>query len=147
MIIPPDDKSQVIQLYMLRCVDVKSYGKALRRWGLMRIRDRKLIKSRKYANKLTKRARNEYNPGSRAVRPWRFQGGRGVQRGLGGNPNPPSPSGPSGARNLLRSIKITLKKYGGIVIVAFGSAPILVFLRLGYVGDFIPKPLTRDFIP
>ena len=47
---------------------------------------------------------NVYSPGSRAVRPWRFQGGRGVQRGLGGNPNPPSPSGPSAARNLMESI-------------------------------------------
>jgi len=34
---------------------------------------------------------------------------------------PPHPSGPSAARNLLRSIKITLKKYSGIVIVAFGA--------------------------
>ena len=32
----------------------------------------------------------------------RLQGGRGVQRGLGGNPNPPSPSGPSAARSCLK---------------------------------------------
>ena len=43
-----------------------------------------------------------------------------------------------------------LAEYIGIVIVAFGSSPILVFFcasRMENVGDFIPKPLTRDFIP
>ena len=36
-----------------------------------------------------------------------------------------------------------------IVIVAFGSAPIPDNFRfaIGYDGDFIPMPLTRDFAP
>ena len=47
-----------------------------------------------------------YSPGSRAVRPWPFAGVMGFLGELGGNRNPPTPLGPSGAR-ILNKAKTT----------------------------------------
>ena len=74
----------------------------------------------------------------------------GVQRDVGGNPSiPPSSFWAQRSAQPAGIHKNVLLKYIRIVIVAFGSAPILAYERFahGNDGDFIPMPLTRDFAP
>ena len=74
----------------------------------------------------------------------------GVQRDVGGNPSiPPSSFWAQRSAQPAGIHTDILSKCIRIVIVAFGSSPIPGYFRfaIGYDGDFIPIPLTRDFIP
>ena len=74
----------------------------------------------------------------------------GVQRDVGGNPSiPPSSFWAQRSAQPAGINKNVLLKCVRIVIVAFGSAPILDYGRFAHRndGDLIPMPLTRDFAP
>ena len=74
----------------------------------------------------------------------------GVQRDVGGNPSiPPSSFWAQRSAQPVGINENILSKYIRIVIVAFGFSPILAYGRFAHRndGDFIPMPLTRDFIP
>ena len=120
----------------------------------MNLRGIKLIKKsfRTNPNHLTKAQNIVYSPGSRAVRPWRFQGGRGVQRGLGGNPNPPVPLGPAQrvacwnmctySIEVYRNQNWRLRLLSDSCLLAL-RAWVTLGCRPNPPGDFIPSPLLR----
>ena len=148
---------------------------------ICRKRDRLLIKKsyRQEQNHLIKVEIFVYNPGSRAVRPWRFQGGYGVPRGVKEdrslprpvgetgrrsvgnrkerlrdyassprNPNPPYSPRPQRSAELVGVCAEILSKYIRIVIVAFGSAPILDYRRFAHgLRWAAAQTCLRDFIP
>ena len=84
------------------------------------------------------------------IPPQRFGGGMGVQRDVGGNPSiPPSSFWAQRSAQPVGINKRALLKCIRIVIVAYRLRSDSCLWRFAHRndGDFIPMPLTRDFIP